>query len=151
MTTRQRAEYRAEIEGAHGSEAAEVLDRIFAWSDEHGLSDTWETGSVHGNGYVPILRKIEWHPSTMGVSANIGHVWLSGETLQRHYPFRLEKRWNELLERVLRTPGIVETEQNIYPHVPLTALADRAAWDQFMGTMSLALEAIIRSAERGLQ
>jgi hypothetical protein len=126
-----------------------VLERIFAWASAHDLEDTWESGPEHGDSWVPSMRRVEWDPVPIGIEADPPRLFVSGELLRRHHPFRTAKRWQVVLERLYEIPGVVQTEQGNYPNILLHDLVASGTWSTFSAVIEDMMSEIRRSAERG--
>ena len=141
-----------ELVREHGNEAdVRVLGRTFAWSDEHDLRDTWEPKSAHGEGWVPVMRRIEWEPTPIGVGSTPPRLFVSGEVLRRHHPFRMEKRWQSVLDQLYAIPHVVETEKGFYPNILLRDLDDAAVWSPFFQVIEAMMAEVRRSSDRGIR
>jgi len=144
-----RAEY-TELVREQGNEAdVRVLGRIFAWADEHDLKETWEPKSAHGVGWVPVMKRIEWEPAPIGIASTPPRLFVSGEGLRRHHPFRMEQRWQSVLDQLYAIPHVVETPKGFYPNILLRDLDDRAVWSAFFGVIEALMAEVRRSADRG--
>jgi hypothetical protein len=136
----------------HGEDAdVEVMRRIFAWADERGMKETWEAGSVHGDGYVPVLKSIEWEPSLLGVATDPPRLFVTGEVLRRHHPFKIEKNWQDVLDRLYQIPNVVQTELGFYPNVLLRDLAKSGIWDRFFRVIDWIEAQVRRSVDLGIK
>jgi len=109
----------------HGDEGdLAVAERIFDWAKQHRMRDSWHVRpSEHGEVFTPILKGIEWEPVVIEVGSTPPRLFLSGLNLRRHYPFKVEAKWQEVLDRLYVIPQVVPTEQNFYPYVELAAAA----------------------------
>jgi hypothetical protein len=79
------------------------------------------------------------------------HAFLSGEVLYKHNPFQNDRDRADLIERLYAIPQVIRTELDVYPHIPLQALADEGTWDSFFDVMSWVLAKLRRAAELGLK
>jgi hypothetical protein len=146
----QKKTFLDEVREAVGDDAAKVAARVFEWVPDHGLRDYFGGRNAHGLGYAPIIVGVEWRPAVFDVASTYGHIFLTGEELDRHAPFKIGTKYDELLRRLYEIPEVVRTEKGFYPHVPLAALADGPKWDAFFGVMEWAIGEIKRAAARGL-
>jgi hypothetical protein len=137
----------------HGSDAeVDIAERVFEWAEEHALADHWnQNPSAHGNEYTPAIKGVEWEPVPFGMSTRAARVWITGENLVRHHPFRMEHRWGEILERLGAIRGVVIPPKGFYPHIRLTELADVDTFNEFFDAVDSIVSQVRRSAEKGLR
>jgi hypothetical protein len=128
-----------------------VLGRIFAWASEHELKDTWESGSAHGDGWAPVMKHVEWEPVPFGIGTTPPRLFVSGENLRRHHPFRADQRWQSVLDQLYEIPAVVRTEQGYFPHIRLRDLEPEATWSAFTSVVEAMLAEVRRSSERGIR
>jgi hypothetical protein len=128
-----------------------VLVRIFAWADQRDLKETWEPKSAHGVGWVPVMKRIEWEPTPIGIGSSPPRLFVSGEGLRRHHPFRMEPRWQSVLDQLYEIPGVVRTEKGFYPNILLRDLDHDSAWSSFFQVIEALMAEIRRSSERGIR
>jgi hypothetical protein len=127
-----------------------VMGRLFAWSDQHGLKDTWEPKSAHGEGWVPVMKRIDWEPTPIGVGTAPPRLFVPGEGLRSHHPFRADKRWQSVLDQLYAIPGVVKTEKGLYPNIRLRDLDDDQVWAPFVQVIEAMMAEVRRSSERGI-
>jgi hypothetical protein len=141
-----------ELVREQGNEAdVRVLGRIFAWSDQHGLRDTWEPKAVEGDAWVAVMKGIEWEPSPIGVGSSPPRLFVRGEGLRRHHPFRMDKRWQSALDQLYAIPGVVETPKGLSPNILLRDLDNNAVWSPFFQVIEAVMTEVRRSSERNMR
>jgi hypothetical protein len=128
-----------------------VLGRVFAWADQHDLRDTWSPKSAQGEGWVPVMKRIEWEPTPIGIATTPPRLFVSGEGLRRHHPFRMDKRWQSVLDQLYAIPGVVETPKGLYPNILLRDLDDNAVWSPFFQVIEAVMAEVKRSSERNMR
>ena len=141
-----------ELVREQGDEAdVRVLGRIFAWADQHELRDSWEPKSAEGDAWVPVMKRIEWEPTPFGIGSRPPRIYVRGEALRRHHPFRGEQRWQSVLDQLYEIPGVVQTEKGFYPNIRLRDLDDNAVWSPFFQVIESLMTEVRRSADRGIR
>jgi hypothetical protein len=135
-----------------GNEAdVRVLGRIFVWSAQHDVKDTWQPKSAHGEAWVPVMKEIEWEPTPFGIGSSPPRLFVSGEGLRRHHPFRMDQRWQSLLDQLYGIPGVARTPKGDYPNILLRDLDDDEVWSSFFQVIEALIAEVRRSSERGIR
>ncbi len=137
----------------HGNEPdVRVLARIFAWSDQHDLTDGWEPSSAHDDeAWVPVMRRIDRAPAPIRIGSSPPRLFLSVEELRRYHPFRMEQRWRSLVDQLDEIPNVVRTEPDLSPNILLRDLDDDRAWSPFFRVIDAMLTEVRRSDERNMR
>lgn len=141
-----------ELVGERGNKAdVRVLARVFAWSDQHNLRDGWEPSPAHDEAWVPVMRSIDWEPTPIGIGSSPPRLFLAGEELRRHHPFRSEQRWQSLVEQLDEIPNVVRSDQGLSRNILLRDLEDDAAWSPFFRVIDAMMTEVRRSSERNMR
>jgi len=130
---------------------ARVLGRVFVWADQHELRDTWEPKSAHGGSWLPVMKRVEWEPTPIGIESTPPRLFVSGERLRRHHPFRMDKRWQSVLDQLHEVRGVARTENDLSPNIRLRDLDDDAVWSPFFQVIEAVMAEVRRSSERGIR
>jgi hypothetical protein len=77
-------------------------------------------------------------------------VWVTGEDLRRHNPFKIDAKWSLVVAQLYGVPGAVRTKTGTF-YVPLSGLSDGSSWTRFFGIVDSVIDEVRRAAERGLK
>jgi hypothetical protein len=151
VTEMSRERFLAEVARNGSVEEEAVMVRILDWVDAHGMRDYWQAkASVHGEGYAPAVKGIEWEPIPFGIGSDPPRLFVSGENLRRHHPYKIEAKWQAVLEELYSIPGVVRTELGFYPNIRLRQLADDEAWIRVFSVIEGIVDSVRRSAALGI-
>jgi hypothetical protein len=126
-----------EATGKKSSAEAAVAQRILDWSNQNFT----EIGSP-GSSFVPALHygNRTFRPIAVSkyarVQVRFGHI------MKRNSPFYLATKRNELLRRLNEIPGVKLRDSEKFPSIPLSALTNEKALDQFLKAIGWTIEEV---------
>jgi hypothetical protein len=130
--------------GKKSSAEAAVAQRILDWSNQNFT----EIGSP-GSSFVPALHygNRTFRPIAVSKSKYARVQVRFGHIKKRNSPFDLATKRNELLRRLNEIPGVKLRDSEKFPSIPLSALTNEKALDQFLKAIGWTIEEV-RSARQ---
>jgi hypothetical protein len=145
------ASFADDLDRRHGSDVAQVAQRILEWAQDRKLRVWWGQGSRDGS-FFPMLDH-EGAPHWSIAVWTYGRVEILFQMLKTKPPFMEESKRLEFLHRLNQIPGVAIPESAIgrRPSLPLSALGAEATRAQFLAVIDWVLEETKGSWAAGAQ